>query len=221
MIHKRGITGAWFWDLLHLISNYKKISTCFLLDSVSTLFFLLIGEFVFMWLMWTRWPQGKFFSSPQTALLFQHEPVLQQLGWFQCWGLPCRLEYIAQLWSAMHLLFQPAALGFCQYTSILNYNTLCFTNVLYSQSSPYQLFQTFSPLFLSVHLLMLFNSYFGYLLQVCKYSLGSSSDCPTLIPGIWVTLQTNKIWELSSIPALTFLERQSITSHSQCEPLPC
>lgn len=135
------------------------------------------------------WHQGKYFSSPQTGLLFQHEPILQQLGLFQCWGLPCRLEYIAQLWSAIRLLFQPAVLGFCQYTSILNYNTLCFTNVLYSQSSAFQLFQTFSPPFLSVNLLMFFNSYFGYPLQICKYSLGSPSNFPTCIPGISVTLQ--------------------------------
>lgn len=85
-------------------------------------FLLLIGEFVFMWLMWPMWCQGKFFSSPQTV---QCELVLQQLWLFQHWGLPCRLEYIIQLWSAIHLLFQPAAVGFWQYTSILNYNIWC------------------------------------------------------------------------------------------------
>lgn len=61
--------------------------------------------------------------------------------------------------------------------------------MLYSQSSAFQLFQTFSPPFLSVDLLMLFNSYFGYPFQICKYSLGLPSDCPTLTPGIGVTLQ--------------------------------
>lgn len=36
---------------------------------------------------------------------------------------------------------------------------------------------------------MFFNSYFGYPLQICKYSLGSPSNFRTRIPGIGVTLQ--------------------------------
>lgn len=151
-------------------------------------FLLLIGDFVYMWLMWALQYQSKFFSTPQTALLVQHEPALQQLGLFQCWGLPGRFEYIVQLWSATHLLFQLAAVGFCQHTSILNYNTL-FTNALSSQSSAFQLFQTFSSPFLSVDLPMLFHSSFGYPLRIYKYSSGLPIDCPTLILGIGVTLQ--------------------------------
>lgn len=139
-----------------LTTKKKKIFTCFLLDSVSTLFFLLLiaGEFVFMWL--TRATQ-QIGEQSRAALPVKREPFLEQPGLFQCWGLPGGLAHTRLSWPAIRLQLQPSASEFCQtlqYWVAAPYQCALFTLLSFPVVPP-----TFSPPFLTIHLLMLFNSY--------------------------------------------------------------
>lgn len=104
---------------------------CFLVDSVSTLFFAAYRCIYIHVTDESYKAPRQIFGSPQRVLLIQHESVPEQLGLLQCQGLPCRSEYVAELRSAVRLLFQPTALGF-QCTSIVNRNTLKHIGALFS-----------------------------------------------------------------------------------------